>query len=484
MRHGGFMIQLQSNFFRSKALTLVIALATFGMILFLSACEEGDDQAKIPIDRLEAVNPTPIKRDFKKINAQHEILLAVVDTGTDYNHPKLLENMHFELGAHDIPTGVGYDYIAGDTWPAPYLAVTVDQNADASNDAIEEGKNVVQRLTQAQTLAPKAADFLNPMRRVDQEEDSGAYHGTHVAGLMTYDDPRLGLISYRILPHNIKFKNKARDTAYDTRGVFFQRMKASLEDAIQKGARVINLSLAMGDVRKFSDENSTEFQKQSESMIVLEELTKANPKVAFVAAAGNEGSWVDRRSRLQLPCGLNSQNVLCVGAADLDGGLASFSNLVLMDTPYIVAPGEKILSLYPSLMCSDGTGISALSFLKSKETGFPWSSPEDTQKAFQKLEMCAQSTGMTVLSGTSMASPITARLLAKLLIKNPSLSGSQAIQELLKSGEEVTMGPLKFKKLWVEKPSWYAKEPWTKTSKNDESYYFDDSSNYFEFYTR
>jgi hypothetical protein len=58
------------------------------------------------------------------------------------------------------------------------------------------------------------------------------------------------------------------------------------------------------------------------------------------------------------------------------------------------------------------------------------------------------------LSGTSMSSPIVARLVAQKILET-KLTGSAAIQALLQSAEKVQKGPLTLLKLKAAKPSWY-----------------------------
>ena len=46
-------------------------------------------------------------------------------------------------------------------------------------------------------------------------------------------------------------------------------------------------------------------------------------------------------------------------------------------------------------------------------------------------------------------------MIGKILLQNPSLSGSEAINVLINTGENLQMGPLGIQRLVVERPSWY-----------------------------
>ena len=48
-------------------------------------------------------NPAPITRDFRGNNARHKVLMGVIDSGVDYNHPLLSNNIHFKLDPPGTP---------------------------------------------------------------------------------------------------------------------------------------------------------------------------------------------------------------------------------------------------------------------------------------------------------------------------------------------------------------------------------------------
>jgi subtilisin family serine protease len=96
--------------------------------------------------------------------------------------------------------------------------------------------------------------------------------------------------------------------------------------------------------------------------VVATALKKNAENTLFVIAAGNDGSWVDGKSRSALPCDLSSpyfqkfessgqalpnnkiDNILCVGSIGPKDELSSFTNLTITDVPFVLSYGEAILS--------------------------------------------------------------------------------------------------------------------------------------------
>ncbi len=423
---------------RTSVLFCLLGLA----VLTIAACEEVDDQSKMTQAQFAFVNPKPTSRNFVANNARHKILMAVIDSGTDYNHPLILNNIHFTLDSHGEPTGAGYDFIGQDTWPAPYVARTADINPAA--DISTKTRTALGRTNaqNAQKLFPELSRFFESERNLEQEHSEEAFHGTHVSGLMVYDEPALGLMSFRVLPTNI-----VMNQFIDKEKVVYENIFRALEMATASGARVINMSLAIVKKRQggggTSASSAEDLQKQILRTARLKAFVKKHPDVVFVAAAGNENGWVDGDSVVQLPCGVAEANVLCVGATDAGNKLASFSNIILAGGPYLAAPGVDILSLYPSKMCDDAS-VEALN------------NPDQESSFFSYLGLkCKAETGLKLASGTSMASPLAARAIGKVLLDQPLLSGDQAIQKLISSGEKLMLGSLALTRIRFEKPSWY-----------------------------
>lgn len=435
-------------------------LSMIGIVLtILCGCEEVDDQTKVSQEQKKIVNPTPSVRDFVKNNSAHKILLAVIDSGTDYNHPQIINNIHFDLDNKGNPIGVGFDFTGNDKWPAPYIARTADIDPDAPLEESEKAARGRKNATLMRNTLPKFSQYLEPERNLEQEQSEGVTHGTHVGGLMVYDAPALGLLVYRVLPNNIVFKSKSRDYSKNNKKTIYENIKSALKMAVASGARVINMSLSIstkkdgGSGGLFSSSSSeSELIEQAQRINELKEIIKANPNVAFVAAAGNENGWIDGDAVMQIPCGINLPNVLCVGALDKQNKLASFSNIILSHSHYLAAPGVDVISLFPTKMCD----TSSLNSLNSKSGEYPFENPDQTSRFFRDIEeSCSKTNGLKKMSGTSMASPIAARALGLIFANNPNLSGDEAISTLIQSGEKFNVGDLRLTRIRVARPNWY-----------------------------
>lgn len=270
-----------------------------------------------------------------------QVVVAVIDTGVDLEHPALQDNL-YRVGGQVK----GYNF-AGNT-----------ANAD---------------------------------------DDQG--HGTHCAGIIAAkkvsDDGMVGVGELlapgqvRIMPIKVLGKNGSGSTDAINKGIRF---------AMAEGADVISMSLGGGvDFKDIVASNGTESQ-------IIRDAVDAGIIVVVAAGNENcpLGGRCDQRSLLVLSQTINEYTVLpcsyngtiCVGASDPDATLASYSNFPSVreaikgvdpqskarDTkrtsPDIIAPGSAIYSTYlnGSYKALDGTsmatpyvaGLAALFKLKTK----------------------------------------------------------------------------------------------------------------------
>ena len=195
---------------------VLFSLAVTANIL---GCYEQDQTiVKNRPEHLLIANPKPTPRDFERINSEHKVLVAIFDTGVDYNHPDLINNIHFQLDEKGEPIGLGYDYYANDPW-ASYRVVNTSNyefshlRKEVQDDILKttsiedyERKTKLQRdqmeceQTELLKVDPRLQRYTEAYRGLESEESS-TLHGTHVAGLMTYDLPHVGLVAYRLLPY-------------------------------------------------------------------------------------------------------------------------------------------------------------------------------------------------------------------------------------------------------------------------------------------
>eukprot|EP00922_Rhytidocystis_sp_ex-Travisia-forbesii_P073210 GHVS01109148.1.p1 GENE.GHVS01109148.1~~GHVS01109148.1.p1 ORF type:complete len:1321 (-),score=255.94 GHVS01109148.1:219-4181(-) len=226
-----------------------------------------------------------IEEAWNKIADDHTsgIVVAVVDTGVDYKHPELVNQMwvnekefYGEPGVDDDGNGFvddihGYDFSANDADP-------MDEDGHGSHCA----GLVAAQANNGQGIA-------------------GVFQGAKIMALRFLQNSNLGFISDAI---------------------------RSLEYAIANGARV--LSNSWGGT-----------SQRTRSLEAILYLCNTN-NILFVAAAGNFHS--DNDEFPDYPSSYSHSNLLSVAATARDGSLASFSNYG-KNSVDIGAPGEDMLSL-------------------------------------------------------------------------------------------------------------------------------------------
>ena len=162
----------------------------------------------------------------------------------------------------------------------------------------------------------------------------------------------------------------------DRRGVTLAAAVSAIEYAVNNGAHVINASWGGPNVSKLLEE-------------AIEKTEKAG--IVFVAAAGNERGNNDRRAKY--PANYDIDNIISVAAIDRSGRLASYSNYGLT-TVDVAAPGSNIYSTRP-------------------------------RNRYQHL------------SGTSMAAPQVAGVVALMLAHKPNLTYSEIKKTLIDSSKSM-----------------------------------------------
>lgn len=226
-----------------------------------------------------------ILKAWQKSRGSEEIVVAVLDTGVDYTHPDLAENI----------------------WLRPdYIPQYKDEELGVINDL--RGFNAVD-------------NFADPM------DDNG--HGTHCAGIIgAVGNNGIGItgVNWKVKIMPLKFLD--RYGLGSTKNAI-EAINYAI-DRKQKGVniRVISASWGSGMYSK-----------------ALEDAIRAAGEVGilFVAASGNSSSNID--SRPHYPASYNLSNVISVAALDRNGELASFSNYG-PKSAHIAAPGKDIISTW------------------------------------------------------------------------------------------------------------------------------------------
>lgn len=237
---------------------------------------QGGGKAKAHLDALKA---------WLKTQGSEDVVVAVLDTGVDYTHQDLVNNIWFR--PNDVPAYVD-DEIG-----------TIDDkkgfNADENSG--------------------------------DPMDDNG--HGTHCAGIIGAEGNNKKGIS------GVNWKVEIMPLKFLGRGGF-----GSTKNAIEAINYAIDRKKAGVNIRVINASwGSTQYSKALEDAI----RAAGEQGILFVAAAGNNSTDNDKRPHY--PSNYNLPNVISVAALDRNDTLASFSNYGVK-TVHIAAPGKEILSTW------------------------------------------------------------------------------------------------------------------------------------------
>jgi subtilisin family serine protease len=241
-----------------------------------------------------------------------EVLIAVIDSGVDYNHPDLKANIWSNPG--EIPRN-GID--------------------DDNNGYIDDVHGFDFAGDNESIRVPDG----DPMDVVPDLNDAG--HGTHVAGIIaatvgnnrgtTGVAPRAKIICLKV----------------SVSGFFFD--SASIIEAVnycimmkQRGFNIVAINASFGG--------------GSFSQIELEAYQRASQNgINIITAAGNEATNNDLSP--SYPANYNVPGLISVGASETDDSLASFSNFGT-GTVDIAAPGAAILSTILTTLTNTNESLS------------------------------------------------------------------------------------------------------------------------------
>lgn len=257
---------------------------------------------------------------------EHEVVVAVLDSGIDYLHPDLAHNM----------------------WVNPGENRTLDNVDDDKNGFVDDIHGV---------------NFCSPKLEGNPMDRNG--HGTMVAGiiaahgnnwngtvtsdgngdwLVTKSETGLVGVNYKAKLMALKILCSSTDARESSIALAIQ----AIDYARRHGARVLNNSWGLSGIR----EDQLEILKDAirRSNCELDASSDANCQPAlFVASAGN--NRIDNDAQPHYPSNFNSlDNVIAVAATNIDDGLWSESGggsggsnwgKITVD---IAAPGANILS--------------------------------------------------------------------------------------------------------------------------------------------
>lgn len=269
-----------------------------------------------------------------RLKAKKKILVAVLDTGIQKNHPDLKKVIH--RNESECRALLKFQECLKDQEREKCEQKWMDLN----NPEVDQDKNGYPLDCQGWSLLGKT-NAAGIMGRPDFDDEQG--HGTHVAGIIAAEvDNNIGIRglseNIEILPVQVIGVQPSEPikplSIYDSPlEAGRENIKRSLGDmvargviyAMRSGAQVINFSMG--------------WPQASDSDFMRKVIAEAQARgIIIVAAAGN-----DSTKALLRPCAY--PNVICVGASGPDGALTHFSNFG--SGVDIIAPGLNILSTYP-----------------------------------------------------------------------------------------------------------------------------------------
>lgn len=241
-----------------------------------------------------------------------EILVAVVDSGVDINHPDLRE----AVLRKPLECQALEEY-------KKCLATNSDQkNCHATYSKFDSDGNGYPMDCAGWNIGQKSIPGAQVEGGADVSDSQG--HGTHVAGIIAARKNNFGIQgvsqSAKILPVKVAVSSNsnAAQAATDSiaKGILY---------AVQSKAKIINLSLG--------------WRFDQDSLLMRQMIEHAFDSGALVvAAAGN-----DSHAAPVYPC--SYEGVICVASHTVNGELSDFSNFG--SHVDIAAPGTKILSAWP-----------------------------------------------------------------------------------------------------------------------------------------
>ncbi len=235
-----------------------------------------------------------------------DIIVGVIDTGIDYNHVDLKDNIWTNEAELNGKPGV-------------------DDDGNGYIDDIH------------------GYDFVNN----DGDPMDDNEHGTHCAGVIgaVHNNKGIAGINANVRLMGLKFLSRSGS------GEGADAIRA-IDYAIKMGVNVLSNSWGGGE----------------RSQAMLDAIKAANDAgILFIAAAGNSSS--DNDSRATYPCNYDVDNVVSVGSFANTGKRSMFSNFGAQKV-HVFAPGSSILSTVPnnkykkmsgtSMACPQVAGMMAL----------------------------------------------------------------------------------------------------------------------------
>lgn len=347
---------------------------------------------------------------WKRSNGGSGVVVAVIDSLIQWDHPDLADNLYTVKAADKCPAEVhGWDFSSTSNSLDPCENGDADTRVSPTELAILGAKfqdtfqlsdaKLVQEYTQeALQVKQRNPDYsleqiAQVLRQVFRNQVGGEFHGTNVSGTIAAKPHNgEGLVGVapnaQILPVRIFGLNGSYSPAAYIEAIGY---------AADRGADIINLSLG-GSLPTPGEQDA------------IADVLKANPKLVIVAAAGNEDN-----SQVSFPAAY--QGVVSVGATNITGNRTFYSNYGKgLD---LVAPGGDLNT--PGLL--GGIPTTGGTWLNAFWQGMPnptsrWSSVVDGRGRYWWVQ------------GTSFSSPAVAGVVALMKGENKGISRERLISIL------------------------------------------------------
>lgn len=238
---------------------------------------------------------------WKVTRGSRDVVVAIIDTGIDYSHPDLKENIWVNQKELDGIPGVDDDGngYADDKYGWDFVSATRE--------------------------APYHGQLGDP----DPMDDNG--HGTHVAGTIGASaNNGAGVVGVNWVVRMMGCKFLSGTGSGSSVDAY-----RAIRYATKNGVDIMSNSWGGGEFSQLLE-------------MAIKEAAKEG--VLFVAAAGNDEN--DNDAKPSYPANYKVDNVLSVAASDNRDELASFSNYGYK-TVHLAAPGVAITSTYPVALSSN-----------------------------------------------------------------------------------------------------------------------------------
>ncbi len=335
------------------------AIAEFDTLSFPSATPNDWDAARMwGLDQIHARDAW----QFEKGDASNDVVIAIIDTGTQRLHPDLVGNLFANPG---------------------------DASANLRDD---DGNGLVDDTS--------GWDFMD--NDSNPQDDDG--HGTHVAGIAgAVGNNGTGSVGVnwgvRLLPLKVGNSEGLRTSAINDALSYVSSLK-------RDGINIVATNNSYGSGGSNASTRS-------------EIATHRQLGILFVAASGNDGSNLDASPEsLQYPAGYNLDNIISVGNSNQEDSLDASSNYGAVSVD-ISAPGSNIYSTYPDNSYEFLSGTSMASPIVAGAVGLlAQAEPELTAS-----ELKARLLDTGKLAASQNGRTLTGRRLDLLAALRPDLSG-------------------------------------------------------------